>query len=99
MKTLMERAAEAWNACSELRQRRERYKRFTYGRQWDDAVTDPDTGRITTEREILSRDGRPPLTNNMIRQLVKCVVGRFRLYRHKDCLVDTSPSPRDISGA
>lgn len=84
MKTLMERAAEAWNACSELRQRRERYKRFTYGRQWDDAVTDPDTGRITTEREILSRDRRPPLTNNMIRQLVKCVVGRFRVYRHKE---------------
>ena len=79
----MERGADAWMACGELRSRRERYKRFTYGRQWDDRVRDPDTGKVTTEREILSRDGRPPLTNNMIRQLVKCVVGRFRVYRQK----------------
>ena len=79
----MERGADAWMACAELRSRRERYKRFTYGRQWDDRVRDPDTGKVTTEREILSRDGRPPLTNNMIRQLVKCVVGRFRVYRQK----------------
>lgn len=84
MKTLMERGAEAWAACAGLRERRERYKRFTYGRQWDDPVRDPDTGKVTTEREILSRDGRPPLTNNMIRQLVKCVVGRFRVYRQKE---------------
>ena len=81
MKTMMDKALEAWMACAELRARRERYKRFTYGRQWDDPVRDPDTGKVTTEREVLSRDGRPPLTNNMIRQLVKCVVGRFRVYR------------------
>ena len=81
MKTMMNKALEAWTACAELRARRERYKRFTYGRQWDDPVRDPDTGKVTTEREVLSRDGRPPLTNNMIRQLVKCVVGRFRVYR------------------
>ncbi len=79
----MDRGADAWMACAELRSRRERYKRFTYGRQWDDRVRDPDTGKVTTEREILSRDGRTPLTNNMIRQLVKCVVGRFRVYRQK----------------
>lgn len=83
MKTLIDRCEEAWMACGELRSRRERHKRFTYGRQWDDPVRDPETGRVTTEREILSRDGRVPLTNNMIRQLVKCVTGRFRVYRQK----------------
>lgn len=92
MKTPMERAWEAWNSCEELRSRRERYKRFTYGRQWDDPIKDPDTGRVTTEREILSRDGRPPLTNNMIRQLVKCVVGRFRVYRSKVANDSSNPT-------
>ena len=53
---MMDKALEAWMACAELRARRERYKRFTYGRQWDDPVRDPDTGKVTTEREVLSRD-------------------------------------------
>ena len=63
---------------SALRARRERYKRFTYGRQWDDPVTDPLTGQTLTERALISKDGRTPLTNNLIRQMVKNIVGRFR---------------------
>lgn len=71
-----------------LRARRERFKRFTYGRQWDDAVRDPDTGRTMTERQLLSRDGRPPLTNNLIRQLVKSIVGRYRVEQRRDLSSD-----------
>lgn len=31
-----------------------------------------------TEGELASKNGRVPLTNNLIRQLVKTIVGRFR---------------------
>ncbi|MBR4721693.1 MAG: hypothetical protein IK053_01420, partial [Muribaculaceae bacterium] len=42
---LLHRAYDAWSAASDFRQRRERYKRYTYGRQWDDLITLPDSCR------------------------------------------------------
>ena len=70
-------ARDAWNAGAELRGRRRRFKAFTYGRQWDDTVVTP-RGEIVDEGSLAVRSGRHPLTNNMIRQLVKCVIGNFR---------------------
>ncbi|MBP5314254.1 MAG: hypothetical protein J6Y87_00120 [Muribaculaceae bacterium] len=74
---LLHRAYNAWSAAADFRQRRERYKRYTYGRQWDDLVTLPDGG-VVSELELAMRCGKQPLTNNLIRRLVKSVVGRFR---------------------
>lgn len=76
--TPFEEALQLWQSMASLRLRRSRYKRFTYGRQWDDPVKNPTNRKTTTERALLSKDGRPPLTNNLIRQMVKSVVGRFR---------------------
>lgn len=70
-------AREAWNAGADLRSRRQRFKAFTYGRQWDDTVVTP-RGEIADEGSLAVRAGQHPLTNNMIRQLVKCVIGNFR---------------------
>ena len=78
---ILEEARARWESLADLRERRNRYKRFTYGRQWDDAITDPHSGQKVTERSLLSKDGRPPLTNNLIRQLVKTIIGRFRMGR------------------
>lgn len=74
---ILEAAHRAWLKLADLRQRRERYKNFTYGRQWGDIIRDSD-GRDICEEELASRNGRKPLTNNMIRQMVKCVIGRYR---------------------
>lgn len=74
-------AHEAYMAASDLRKRRQRHKRYTYGAQWDDPVTGP-TGEVTTEGELAAANGNRPLTNNMIRQMVKCVVGNFRNGMH-----------------
>ncbi len=67
----------AWDGCSMLRARRRRYKDFTYGRQWGDMITTPAGARMT-EGEYAAHSGKVPLTNNLIRQLVKSVVGRYR---------------------
>ena len=70
-------AFNAWNNAAILRESRARNKNFTYGRQLDDLVALPN-GSVVTEREAIIASGKEPLTNNLIRQLVKTVVGKFR---------------------
>lgn len=70
-------AYNAWNKGAELRRTRNRNKNFTYGRQWNDLTTDID-GNPITEGQKIREAGKEPLTNNMMRQMVKSVVGRFR---------------------
>ena len=70
-------AYNAWSNGAELRRTRNRNKNFTYGRQWNDLTTDIDGNPITEGRKIREA-GKEPLTNNMMRQMVKSVVGRFR---------------------
>jgi len=76
--TMFERAVRAYAAMGDLRRRRTRLYNYTFGRQWLDPVPDPVSGRMVTERELAEQMGKKPLTNNLLRQLVKTVVGRFR---------------------
>ncbi|MDE6453775.1 MAG: hypothetical protein K2L27_06180 [Muribaculaceae bacterium] len=68
-------ARDAWLAAARRRTDRRRCKRYTYGDQWADAAA---SDASITEAELATRAGRRPLTNNLIRQLVKTVVGRYR---------------------
>lgn len=77
MTTVFTRAREAWEACADIRTMRRRLKGYTYGRQWVDKCIDRN-GMTTTDEEYARRCGRRPVTNNLIRSLVKSVVGRFR---------------------
>lgn len=74
---VLARAFSAWNSAGCFRSRRERSKRFTYGDQWGDIVHDTRLGTMT-EQELIEKSGKRAYTNNLIRQLVKTVVGRFR---------------------
>lgn len=69
-----------WNQMSDFRRERERNKRYTYGYQWDDIVTVNEDGCIKkmTEGEYIKKQGNVPLKNNMIRRLVRNVIGVFR---------------------
>ncbi|MCM1517135.1 MAG: hypothetical protein NC117_00640 [Pseudoflavonifractor sp.] len=75
--SVLRAAFEAWTAAGDMRRCRDRLKRYTYGRQWDDMTVDAH-GNPCTEYELASRAGQRPLTNNLMRRLVKTVVGRFR---------------------
>ena len=90
-------AYEAWMQCGSLREKRRRLKGYTYGRQWDDIITTPE-GKRMSEGEYASMSGKTPLTNNLIRQLVKSVVGRFRydLSQRKDDGVDVAVASRNM---
>ncbi len=74
---LLRRAYDTWLAAESLRARRDRHKRYTYGDQWCDIIKDHN-GKQMREHDLILRAGRRPLTNNLIRQLVKTIVGRFR---------------------
>lgn len=72
---LME-AQHYWNQMDEFRKDRERNKRYTYGKQWDDKIVVD--GKTMTEEEYIKTQGNVPLKNNLIRRLVKSVLGVYR---------------------
>lgn len=76
-KYVLAAARDAYAAQCDLRRRRMRYKRFTYGDQWGDMVRDS-RGALVREGDLMAAGGRQPLTNNLIRRLVKTIVGRWR---------------------
>ena len=74
---ILHNAYKAWCQASQLRSKRLRNKRFTYGDQWNDTMPTASGGTIS-EYELYARGGTPPQTNNLIRQMVKTIVGRYR---------------------
>lgn len=75
--SVLHAAFNAWMAAAQLRKSRLRNKRFTYGDQWGD-VSRNDDGKHITDWDRYSSNGSTPLTNNLIRQLVRTIVGRYR---------------------
>ena len=74
---ILHNAYKAWCQASRLRSKRLRNKRFTYGDQWSDIVSTT-TGATLSEYELYLKGGTRPQTNNLIRQMVKTIVGRYR---------------------
>ena len=74
---ILDEARMAWEAIADFRAQRSRSRDYTFGKQWGDPVILPD-GRTIPEEHYLREQGKVPLKNNMIRQLVKSVLGQFR---------------------
>lgn len=72
---LME-AQHYWNQMDDFRHNRERNKRYTYGKQWDDVICVD--GKSMTEEAYIEMQGNIPLKNNLIRRLVRNVLGVYR---------------------
>lgn len=73
---VLEAAMKCWSAKEEFRKQRIRNKAYTFGRQWGDIILVD--GVRMTEEEYIWREGNVPLKNNLIRRLVRNVVGVFR---------------------
>lgn len=72
---LME-AQQCWANMDQFRRDRERNKLYTYGQQWKDII-EVDR-QFMTEDDYLKEQGQVPLTNNLIRRLVRNVIGVYR---------------------
>ncbi len=69
-------AQRYWDNMAQFRRDRERNKRYTYGDQWGDIIEVG--GHYMTEEEYIKSRGSVPLKNNLIRRLVKNVLGTYR---------------------
>lgn len=72
----LQAAASHWQAMADFREARERCKRYCYGRQWDDLIHVD--GRMMREDDYIRQQGNIPLKNNLIRRMVRSVLGVFR---------------------
>lgn len=79
-KDMLDMAYRAWDELQRHRQNRQRNRNYTFGEQWSDMITLAD-GRTISEEQYLKEQGKVPLKNNLIRQLVKNIVGQFRSTR------------------
>ncbi len=70
----VQRAASAF---ASLIADRDRNMRYTFGDQWSDFIPDS-YGRPVREGDYSAGSGAHPITNNLIRPLVKTIVGRYR---------------------
>lgn len=69
-------AQQHYNNMDRYRKDRARNKRYTYGDQWKDVIEVD--GECITEEEYIYRQGNVPLKNNLIRRLVRNVIGVYR---------------------
>lgn len=69
-----------WDNMEKFRRDRERNKRYAYGDQWDDYITVEEHGckRRMTEEQFIRSQGNVPLKNNLIRRLIRNVIGVYR---------------------
>ena len=75
---LLYKAQAFWDSKRDFRERRFRAFRYYRGNQWSDTIIDPETNKRITEEQHIKNQGRIPLKQNMIRQLVKNIIGQYR---------------------
>lgn len=73
---ILQQAQTCYSAMARFRHERERNKRYNYGDQFSDIVCV--NGRRMTEEQYIRSQGNVPLKNNLIRRLVRNVVGVYR---------------------
>lgn len=73
---IINEAQNYWYRMTSFRRRRQRCKDYAYGKQWGDVVCID--GERMTEEEYITRQGRTPLKNNLIRRLITQIIGVFR---------------------
>lgn len=74
--SLLREAMGCWQRLSAFRKERERNKNYAFGRQWNDMITVG--GQRMTEHDYIVSEGNIPLQNNLIRRILRNVLGVFR---------------------
>ena len=74
--SLLDEARRSWQQLAAFREVRERCKRYCYGDQWGDMVNVGNDWM--REEQYIRSQGSEPLKNNLIRRLVRQVLGLYR---------------------
>lgn len=75
---LLEECRRHWESLRDFRKRRLRSRKYYRGDQWSDEVYDSETKTYITEEQHIKNQGKVPLKQNQVRQLVKNLIGQFR---------------------
>jgi len=85
---LLEDCRRYWDSLRDFRNRRLRNRKYYRGDQWSDMIEDPDNDdKYITEETYLKNQGKIPLKQNQIRQLVKNLIGQYRSNPSKGVVV------------
>lgn len=76
MANIYSSALGAWQRLQPFRDERSRCKRYVYGDQWEDLIDIG--GKKISEREFILQQGQIPLKNNILRRILRNVVGLYR---------------------
>ncbi len=76
MQFIYQQAMLSWHNMDSFRSERVRCKRYVYGDQWSDPIK---VGPTTmSEREFILQQGQVPLKNNILRRILRNVIGLYR---------------------
>lgn len=82
MVSVYERAVGAWKELGKYREERERCKRYVFGDQWSDRIN-VGNGVMMKEEDAIMSYGQLPLKNNILRRIVRNVIGVYRSQYYK----------------
>lgn len=76
--TLLQLCWQDWENMYSIREEHRRNQRYKNGQQWDDWIRDPECPhRMIRERDYISRQGRTPITNNLVQQIDRNIHGQM----------------------
>lgn len=82
MVNVFERGVRAWRGLGKYREERERCKRYVFGDQWGDTIN-VGNGVMMKEEEAIMSYGQLPLKNNILRRILRNVIGVYRSQYYK----------------
>lgn len=86
---VLETVDTTWSAGAPFRRQTQRSSRYYKGDQWKDRVVirhRDGTNETLTEEEYIERQGKPALKQNLIRPLVRNILGQLRLNPYKSTI-------------
>ena len=92
---VLAQAEACYAALAKFRRDRERNKRYNYGDQWCDTI-EVDGRRMTEEQYIISQ-GSVPLKNNLIRRLVRNVIGVYSSQSSEPQCIARDPAEKPLA--
>lgn len=86
---ILETVDTTWSAGASFRRQTERSSRYYKGDQWKDRIVirhRDGTSESITEEEYIERQGKPALKQNLIRPIVRNILGQLRLNPYKSTI-------------
>ena len=92
----LEMCRQYYDSLDDFRERRKRSREYLRGNQWGDMMVDDNGDTITEETNILNQ-GKVPLKQNVIRPLIRSVIGQYRTGKSKTVVLARKKDDTKIS--